>query len=124
MVNEKLGNDDQNKNLFSELYQTDNYHKMDHTVKKEDLIKINVKIYHGQVNWTSRRWTNVLDNQKLAKLPQTDVLVKLPETDVLDKQSSADCDEPDPGQAVNLDNSPATADRQTHYGHEAESKKG
>ncbi len=61
MVNEVLGNDEKNKNLFSELYQTDMYHKMDHTVKKEDLIKINVKIYHGQVNWTSRSWPNVLD---------------------------------------------------------------
>ena len=51
-------------------------------------------------------------------------MVQLPEADVLDQQGYADRDEPNPGEAVDLDDGPAAADRETHDGHEAGKSEG
>ena len=50
-------------------------------------------------------------------------MVQLPEADVLDQQGYADRDEPNPGEAVDLDDGPAAADRETHDGQEAGKRK-
>ena len=42
----------------------------------------------------------------------------------MNEESGADGDEPDPGEAVDLDDGPAAADRETHDGHEAGKSKG
>ena len=41
----------------------------------------------------------------------------------MNEESGADGDEPDPGEAVDLDDGPAAADRETHDGHEAGKRK-
>jgi hypothetical protein len=45
-----------------------------------------------------------------------------PETDVLDKQSGADGNEPDPGQTVDLNDCPASSNRETHDGDKTKAK--
>ena len=40
----------------------------------------------------------------------------------MNEERGADSDQPDPGEAVDLDDGPAAADRETHDGHQAGKK--